>query len=277
MLNSISATTTLNNGVKMPWFGLGTWAARGGEAKAACLTAIEAGYRLIDTASVYENEVEVGEAVRESKIPREQIFITTKVWNDSQRTGPDACRTAFESSLNRLKMDYIDLYLVHWPVAGKYKETWRVLEKIYSEKRVRAIGVSNFMVQHLDDLLKDVRVVPAANQVEFHPRLRQQALLDACAKHKIQHEAWGPLMQGKVSSISELREIGAAHGKSPEQIALRWGLQKGSVMIPKSTKKERILSNAAIFDFELSPTEIARIDGLDRNQRVGADPFNFAF
>ena len=277
MLNHISATTTLNNGIAMPWLGLGTWQARGGEVKAACKWALEAGYRSIDTAYIYSNEAEVGEAVRESGVKRSDVFITTKLWNDYLRKGPDECLKAFDVSLKQLGMDYVDLYLIHWPVAGKYKDAWRVLEKIYAEKRARAIGVSNFMVHHLEDLLTSAKVVPAVNQVEFHPRLRQQQLLDLCAKHKIQHEAWGPLMQGKIGELKELHEIGAAHKKSIEQVALRWGMQKGSVMIPKSVKKERLLSNAAVFDFELSAAEVARIDALDRNQRVGADPNNFAF
>lgn len=277
MLNSIAATTTLNNGVKIPWLGLGTWQARSGDVKAACKWAVDAGYRHIDTAHIYANETEIGEAVRELSIPREQLFITSKVWNDYLRQGPDACLKAFETTLKNLNMDYVDLYLIHWPVPGKYKDAWKVLERIYADKRARAIGVSNFMPAHLEDLLKDAKVVPAVNQVEFHPRLRQQPLLDLCAKHKIQHEAWSPIMQGKVSEIKEICEIGAAHKKSAEQIALRWAMQKGSVVIPKSTKKERVISNAAIFDFELSASEMARIDGLDQNKRVGADPNNFGF
>ena len=277
MLNTIAATTTLNNGVKIPWLGLGTWQARSGDVKTACKWAVDAGYRHIDTAHIYDNEVEIGDAVRELSVPREQLFVTSKVWNDYLRKGPDACLKAFETTLKNLKMEYVDLYLIHWPVPGKYKDAWKVLERIYAEKRARAIGVSNFMLPHLEDLLKDAKVVPAVNQVEFHPRLVQQPLLDFCVKHKIQHEAWSPLMQGKISEIAELREIGVTRKKSAEQIALRWVLQKGSVVIPKSTKKERIISNAAIFDFELSASEMARIDALDQGKRVGADPNNFGF
>jgi len=272
-----TTTTTLNNGVKMPWFGLGTWQARGGEVKAACKWALTAGYRHIDTAFIYGNEIEIGEAVRESGIPRDQIFITSKLWNDFLRKGPDACMKAFDDTLQRLKMEYVDLYLIHWPVPGKFKDAWRTLERIYEEKRAHAIGVSNFMVHHLDDLLKEAKVIPAVNQVEFHPRLSQQPLLDYCVKHTIQHEAWGPLMQGQISQVVELIEIGATHRKSIEQVALRWGLQKGSIMIPKSTKKERILANASLFDFELSPIEMARIGALDQGKRVGPNPDDFSF
>jgi diketogulonate reductase-like aldo/keto reductase len=273
----IAATTTLNNGVKMPWLGLGTWQASGNEVLQATRWALEAGYRHIDTAMIYGNEVEVGRAVRESGIPRAEIFVTTKVWNSDQRQGYDRVLKAFDESLKKLAFDTIDLYLVHWPVVGKYKEAWRALERIYADGRARAIGVSNFMLPHLEDLLKDAKVVPAVNQVEFHPRLRQQELLDFCAKNRIQHEAWSPLMLGKVREIPELCEIARAHGKTPEQTALRWGMQKGSVMIPKSVKKERIVANGALFDFELSAAEMARIDGLDQRHRTGGDPFNCTF
>jgi diketogulonate reductase-like aldo/keto reductase len=277
VLNHIAATTNLNNGVKMPWLGLGTWQASGNEVLQATRWALEAGYRHIDTAMIYGNEVEVGRAVRESGIPRAEIFVTTKVWNSDQRQGYDRVLKAFDESLKKLAFDTIDLYLVHWPVVGKYKEAWRALERIYADGRVRAIGVSNFMLPHLEDLLKDAKVVPAVNQVEFHPRLRQQELLDFCAKHRIQHEAWSPLMLGKVREIPELCEIARARGKTPEQTALRWGMQKGSVMIPKSVKKERIVANGALFDFELSAAEMARIDGLDQRHRTGGDPFNCTF
>jgi diketogulonate reductase-like aldo/keto reductase len=277
MLDHIASTTTLNNGVKMPWLGLGTWQARGEDVYQATKFALEFGYRHIDTALLYDNEVEVGRGVRDSGVPRKDIFITSKIWNDHVRKGADAVLAGFEESLKRLGVEQLDLYLVHWPVPGKYKEAYRVLERLYKEGRTRAIGVSNFMVHQLNDLLPDVSVVPAVNQVEFHPRLRQQPLLDLCAKHKIQHEAWSPLMQGKVADIKELQQIGAAHKKSPEQVALRWGMQKGSVMIPKSVKKERIISNAAIFDFVLSADEMKRIDALDTNGRTGGDPHNFNF
>lgn len=277
MLNHIAATTTLNNGVKMPWLGLGTWQASGDEVLTATRIALEAGYRHIDTAMIYENEAEVGRAVRESGIPRSEIFVTTKVWNSDQRQGFDRVLKAFDESLKKLGFEQVDLYLVHWPVVGTYVEAWRALERIYADGRARAIGVSNFMLPHLEELLKTATVVPAVNQVEFHPRLRQQELLDFCAKHRIQHEAWSPLMLGKVREIAELGEIARAHGKTPEQVALRWGMQKGSVMIPKSVKKERIVSNAALFDFELTAAEMARIDALDQRHRTGGDPFNITF
>lgn len=277
VLNNISATVTLNNGVKMPWLGLGTWQSPEGQVQDAVRQAIEAGYRHIDTAAVYQNEAGVGEGVRSSGVKREDLFIVTKVWNEDQRQGVDAVAKAFETSLKKLKMDYVDLYLVHWPVKGRYKDTWKVLERIHATGRAKAIGVSNFLVHHLEDLLMDAKVIPAVNQVEFHPFLRQQELLDFCAKHKIQHEAWSPLMQGKAGTVAELKAIGAKYNKTPEQVALRWELQKGSVVIPKSTKKERILANAAIFDFNLTPDEVKQIDGLDKNKRFGSSPDTFTF
>jgi diketogulonate reductase-like aldo/keto reductase len=277
MLDNVSAAVTLHNGVKMPWLGLGTWQSPDGDAEKAIQWALQAGYRHIDTASVYGNEVGVGAGVRASGLRREELFITTKVWNEDQRKGTDAVMRAFEDSLKRLKMDYVDLYLVHWPVKGRYKDTWRVMEKIYASGRAKAIGVSNFLVHHLQDLLADAKVVPMVNQVEFHPLLRQQELLDFCVAHKIQHEAWSPLMQGKAGNVAELKAIGGKYGKSPEQITLRWEMQKGSIVIPKSIKRERIIANAAIFDFALTDQEMRQIDALDRNQRFGSHPETFTF
>jgi methylglyoxal/glyoxal reductase len=277
LLNDISATVTLNNGVKLPVLGLGTWQSTGPVVEQAIKWGVAAGYRHIDTAAAYNNEEDIGRAMRNCGVPRSEIFLTTKVWNEEQRKGPDAVARAFDASLQRLGLDYVDLCLIHWPVKDRYKDTWAVLEQVYASKRARAIGISNFLIPHMDDLLKDAKVVPTVNQLEFHPLLRQQELLDFCVAHKIQHEAWSPLMQGKAGEIPELKQIGARYGKTPEQVTLRWELQKGSVVIPKSANQARIKANAAIFDFELSADEVSRIDALDRGQRFGAHPNTFTF
>jgi len=275
-IQSLSDAAILYNGVKMPWLGLGVWRAQeGGEVENAVKTAIRIGYRSIDTAAMYGNEAGVGRAVRESGVPREELFITTKVWNTDQ--GYDSTLAAFEASLQRLGMDYVDLYLIHWPVAGKYKETWKALEKIYRDGRARAIGVSNFQVHHLEDLMADAEIKPMVNQVEFHPYLTQVELREYCSQHGIQVEAWRPLMKGEVANVPEIRELAVKYGKTPAQIVLRWNLQHGVVTIPKSVSESRIRENADLFDFELSREDMAKLDGLNRNQRFGPDPDNFDF
>jgi diketogulonate reductase-like aldo/keto reductase len=201
--------------------------------------------------------------------------VTSKVWNSDQ--GFDSTLRAFEISMKLLGFEYLDLYLVHWPVKGKYIETWRALEQLYAEGKVRAIGVSNFLRYHLEDLLKHCTIVPMVNQMEFHPHLVQQKLIDFCCAHKIQYEAWSPLMQGKIFNIKELQDLGSKYGKDIAQIVLRWDLQKGVVTIPKSVHHERIVANAQIFDFEISAEDMLAIDRLDKHQRVGADPENFNF
>lgn len=276
MIKSIQDRTTLSNGVRMPWFGLGVFQTEEGpEVEQAVQWALELGYRSVDTASAYGNEAGVGRALKRSSVPREEIFLTTKVWNQDQ--GFDSTLKAFEQSLLRLDQDFVDLYLVHWPVKGQYKDTWRALEHLYQEQRVRAIGVSNFLVHHLKDLLSDCEIVPMVNQVEFHPRLIQPTLLDFCQSEGIQLEAWSPIMKGRVLNIQELVSIGEKYGKSAVQVALRWDLQHQVVTIPKSAQQQRIASNADIFDFELSEEDMARIDQLDRGDRVGPDPDNFDF
>jgi len=274
-INPISDRVRLNNGVEMPWFGLGVYQSKEGrEVEDAVAAAIGAGYRLIDTAALYGNEEGVGRAVKASGLAREEIFVTTKVWNSDQ--GYDSTLRAFETSRKRLGLDVVDLYLVHWPVKGKYKETYRALETLYKEGRVRAIGVSNFQPHHLDDLLQSCEVTPAVNQVELHPLLPQKELLGYCEEKGIRLQAWSPLMQGNLD-VALLNELGEKYGKTPAQIVLRWDLQCGVATIPKSVKPERIRANAAIFDFELSGEDLARIDGLGRNHRFGADPDNFNF
>jgi diketogulonate reductase-like aldo/keto reductase len=275
-VTDLKGTVALRNGVHMPYFGLGVFQVNDGEeVKQAVKHSLVVGYRHIDTAALYGNEKGVGQAIAESGIPRKEIFVTTKVWNSDQ--GYDSTLKAFDKSMKLLGFDYLDLYLVHWPVKGKYIETWRALERLYKERRVRAIGVSNFLQHHIETLLPHCTEVPMVNQMEFHPYLLQQKLIDFCHERNIRYEAWSPLMQGKIFSIQELRSMAVRYKKDVAQLVLRWNLQKGVVTIPKSVHKERIISNTNIFDFEISPEDMKRIDQLDRHERVGADPDNFDF
>ncbi len=276
MINKITDAATLHNGVKMPWLGLGVLYVDEGEAvENAVRWALEAGYRHIDTAAIYGNEVGVGRSIKQSGIPREEIFVTSKVWNRDQ--GYDQTLAAFDLSLQRLDMQYVDLYLIHWPVEGTFKETWRALETIYQSGRARAIGVSNFLAHHLADLLDSAQIVPMVDQVEFHPYLQQPDLQAFCKDHQIQLEAWRPIMKGRVNQVPELVELGRKYGKTPVQITVRWMIQRGVVAIPKSEHQERIQSNADIFDFELDSSDLNVIDGLDRHERLGTDPDDFHF
>ena len=260
----------------MPWLGLGVFKMDDGqEVQQAVGCALDIGYRSIDTASIYGNERGVGKAIRASGIPREDIFLTTKVWNEDQRR--KRTLAAFEESLERLGTEYVDLYLIHWPVAGCYVETWRAMEKIYQSGRAKAIGVSNFLVHHLDDLLGNCQVVPSVNQVEFHPLLVQPALLGFCQTHKIQVEAWSPLMRGQIVTEQAVQEMAANHRRTPAQIILHWDLQHEVVTIPKSTHPARIAENMQVFDFELSETDMKALDALDEGTRIGPDPDNFDF
>lgn len=274
MAQHISDCTTLNNGVRMPWLGLGVYKAEDGEeVERAVKEAIKIGYRSIDTAAFYDNERGVGNAVRDSGTPREALFITTKVWNDDH--GYDETLYAFEDSLKKLDFTYVDLYLIHWPVTGKYKETWKALERIYDEKLARAIGVSNFQVHHLQDLMVGANVKPAVNQVEFHPRLTQNELRQFCKSEQIQLEAWSPLTRGRIFNHPTIQELAEKYQKTPAQLLLRWDLQHKVVTIPKSVRPHRIQENADIFDFELTPDDIKRIDDLNANERYGPDPDTF--
>ncbi|WP_019414196.1 aldo/keto reductase [Paenisporosarcina sp. TG20] len=280
MTSNLQATTTLHNGIEMPWFGLGVFKVEEGPSVIdAVKTAIKHGYRSIDTAAIYKNEVGVGQGIREgileAGISREDLFITSKVWNSE--FGYETTLAAYEESLKKLDLDYLDLYLIHWPVKGKYKDTWRALETIYKEERVKAIGVSNFHIHHLNDLLEDAEVVPMVNQVEYHPSLTQKELQAFCQQHNIQLEAWSPLMQGKLLDHPILKEIGEIYNKSVAQVILRWDLQNGVITIPKSINENRIVENASIFDFELTSEDMERIDGLNKNERTGSDPDNFNF
>ncbi|MCM3594984.1 aldo/keto reductase [Metabacillus idriensis] len=279
-MNNLQSTTTLHNGVEMPWFGLGVFKVEEGpELVSAVKAAIKNGYRSIDTAAIYGNEEGVGQGIREgiaeAGIRREDLFVTTKVWNAD--LGYDQTIKAYETSLAKLGLDYLDLYLIHWPVESKYKEAWRALETLYKNGKIKAIGVSNFQIHHLESLMEDAEIKPMINQVEFHPRLTQKNLLSFCKEHGIQLEAWSPLMQGQLLDHPQLMDIANKYKKSIAQIILRWDLQNGVITIPKSTKEERIIQNAAIFDFELTEGDMALIDGLNRNERVGPDPDNFDF
>ncbi|PEZ24665.1 aldo/keto reductase [Bacillus cereus] len=279
-MKHLQSTTTLHNGVEMPWFGLGVFKVEDGpELVEAVKSAIKAGYRSIDTAAIYGNEKAVGEGIRagikEAGISREDLFITSKVWNSDQ--GYETTLAAYEESLKKLELDYLDLYLVHWPVEGKYKDTWRALETLYKEERVRAIGVSNFQIHHLQDVLADAEMKPMINQVEYHPRLTQKELQAFCKEQGIQMEAWSPLMQGQLLDNETLQEIAHKYGKTTAQIILRWDLQNEVVTIPKSTKEHRIIANADVFNFELTKEDMEKIDALNQNHRVGPDPDNFDF
>ncbi|NYE08429.1 diketogulonate reductase-like aldo/keto reductase [Bacillus niacini] len=276
MLNSIQSTTTLHNGVKMPWLGLGVFKVEdGAEVVNSVKTALEVGYRSIDTAAIYGNEEGVGKAIAESTVPREELFITTKVWNSNH--GYEAALAAFDVSLEKLGLDYLDLYLIHWPLPsqGKFVETWKALEKLYKDGRVRAIGVSNFKVHHLEEIIASCEIIPMVNQVEYHPRFNQRELHDFCKRHGIQLEAWSPLMQGGLLEEPALVEMAKKYNKSTAQIIIRWDLQTGVVTIPKSVKPHRIAENADVFDFELSQEDMDKINALNQDQRMFADPDDF--
>ena len=261
----------LYNGVEMPWLGLGVHrAGSGSEVIAAIQCALQAGYRSIDTATYYQNEHSVGNAILESGISREEIFLTTKVWNSHQ--GYHSTIKVFEESLDKLQTNYLDLYLIHWPQAGTTFETWKAMEELYEKGLIRAIGVCNFLIPHLKRLMENSRIKPMVNQFEFHPELVQPELLQFCKENQIQPEAWRPIMKGRVNELPLLQQLSEKYQKSPVQIVLRWDIQKGVVTIPKSVTPERIVHNADIFDFEISAEDVARIDALNRNARMGEDP-----
>ncbi|MTT31875.1 aldo/keto reductase [Terrilactibacillus sp. BCM23-1] len=279
-LTSLQDRVTLNNNVNMPWIGLGVFRVEDGLAVSdAVKTAIKAGYRSIDTAAIYENEEGVGkglkEALAQTGLSRKDLFITSKIWNADQ--GYDSTIKAFQASLDKLGLNYLDLYLIHWPVEGKYKDTWKALEYLYKEGKIRAIGVSNFQIHHLEDLLKDAEVTPVINQVERHPRLTQKPLQDFCEKHAIRLEAWAPLMVGGLLDNEIILNIAKKHEKTPAQVILRWHIQEGVVIIPKSTKEHRIIENGNLFDFELTADEVAEISSLNQDHRTGPDPDKFDF
>lgn len=262
----------LNNGVEIPSVGFGVFKVKDGdEVYEAVLEALKTGYRLIDTAAIYGNEEGVGKALKDSGIPREEIFLTTKLWNTDQ--GYNNAFTAFETSLIKLDTDYVDLYLVHWPGKDKYVESYKALEKLYKDKRVRAIGVCNFHIHHLEKLLAETEVVPVMNQIELHPLMNQKEIRDYCKEKGIQVEAWGPLMQGKADLDAPVFvELGEKYGKSPAQVILRWHFQNDVLAIPKSVTPSRIRENIDIFDFVLSDEDMEKINAHNQDKRLSSNP-----
>lgn len=273
----LSQRFDLNNGVAMPWLGLGVFQMENdAQTESIVEYAIEQGYRLIDTAALYGNERGVGRAVRNATVPREELFVTTKVWNTEMRD--NRVEEAFEASLECLGLEYVDLYLLHWPIEGKIVQSWKALEKFYKQGRIKAIGVSNFLLRHLDELMADAEVLPAVNQIEYHPYLQSDLLKPFCEEKGIRLEAWSPFMHGgRILRDPVLERIGERYGKTVAQVIVRWILQTGVATIPKSSREQRIVENSDVFDFELSEEDMAEIAKLDSNQRWGPDPENFDF
>ena len=261
----------LNNGIDLPVVGLGVYqAARGEETRSAVREALALGYRHVDTAAAYRNERDVGAGLRDSGVPRDEVFVTTKLWNDHQ--GYDSALAAFDDSMGRLGLEVLDLYLLHWPVPGKRLDSWRALERLAGEGRVRSIGVSNFMPHHLDELLAHANVVPAVNQIEVSPFLQQRNVREACARHGIVVEAYSPLTKGQRIGDPVVADISRRVGRTPAQVLLRWGLQHDMVILPKSVHPPRIAENAALFDFALSEDAMAELDALEEGFVTGWDP-----
>ncbi|MET9094728.1 aldo/keto reductase [Streptomyces cyaneofuscatus] len=267
---------TLNNGLEMPQLGFGVWQVPDDEAAKAVAKAIESGYRSIDTAAIYKNEKGTGRAIAASGVPRDELFVTTKLWNSEQ--GYDSTLRAFDASLDQLGLDYVDLYLIHWPVPAKdaYTDTYRAFEKIYADGRAKAIGVSNFHPEHLKRLLAETSVVPVLNQIELHPQLQQAEARAFHAEHSIATEAWSPLGQGKgLLEVPTVVAIAQKHGRTPAQAVLRWHLQTGNIVIPKSVTPSRIEENLDVFGFELDADDLAAFAALDEGKRLGPDPAEF--
>ncbi|MDX3059757.1 aldo/keto reductase [Streptomyces sp. NE06-03E] len=266
-------TITLNNGLEMPQLGFGVWQVPDDEATAAVTTALEAGYRSIDTAAIYGNETGTGKALATTDVPREELFVTTKLWNSEQ--GHDSTLRAFDTSLDKLGLEYVDLYLIHWPVPAKdaYVDTYKAFERILADGRAKSIGVSNFLPEHLERLLGETSVVPAVNQIELHPQLQQAEARAFHAEHGIVTEAWSPLGSGKgLLEVPTVVAVARKHGRSPAQVVLRWHLQTGHVVIPKSVTPSRIAENIDVFGFELDADDLAAFAALDEGKRIGSNP-----
>jgi diketogulonate reductase-like aldo/keto reductase len=266
----------LNNNIEIPILGFGTYRLTGNTVvEKAILTALEVGYRHIDTASVYENEIDIGFALQKSKIKREELFLTTKVWNSDQ--GYHNTLKAFDRSLNKLSTDYLDLYLIHWAVKGKYTETWGAMEELYNKGLIKSIGVSNFHINHLNDLFSIFTIKPAVNQIELHPYLSQNEIRSFCNHNNIQVESWSPIAKGRILNDNVIVKLSEKYKKTPAQIVIRWHIENKLIVIPKSATKERIKENFNVFDFSLSDEDLKLIDLLNSNTRIGPDPDNFDF
>ncbi len=270
---NIQSTVKLNNDVRMPILGLGVYQSPPGRVtRNAVNFALRVGYRHVDTARIYGDEADVGEADRESGVPRGDLFVTTKLWNSDQ--GYDSTLRACEASLKRLGLDYLDLYLVHFPVPDLRKETWRAMETLLEKGRCRAIGVSNFTLRHLEELIEESHVIPSVNQVEFHPFLYQKELLKYCQRKGIQVEAYSPLARGERLKHPRIISLATRYSKTPAQLMIRWGIQHGLVVIPKSTREERIRENSHVFDFDISDDDMRSLDSLNEDLRLNWDPTN---
>jgi len=271
-MDSETTTTLLNDGVTIPRIGLGVLRVPADDAQLSVRTALESGYRSVDTAAVYGNEDGVGRGIRESGVARDDVFLTTKVWNTNH--GYQETLDAFQKSIERLNVDYVNLYLIHWPMAhlGKFPDTWRALQEIKRQGLARSIGVSNFLVKHLEQLATESDAMPSVNQIELHPHMQQNELRAYHAEHGITTEAWSPLGQGQLLEDATLAQIAQEHGKSVAQIILRWHMQLGNVAIPKSSNPERIRQNIDVFDFELSADEMTIIANLNQDRRIGSHP-----
>ena len=263
---------TLNNGIEIPQLSYGVFRIPNAETQQAVTRALEIGYRHIDTAAIYGNEEGVGRAIAGSGVPREELFVTTKLWNEKQ--GYESTFEAFETSLQKLGLDHVDLYLIHWPIPARdrFVDSWKAFEKLLADGKTRAIGVSNFRVEDLERLISETDAVPAINQIELHPQFPQQELRAFHVKHNIATEAWGPLGQGSLIDNATIGELASKHGKSPAQIILRWHIQIGNVVIPKSVTPERIAENLDVFDFSLDDDDLSAIAGVDTGVRIGGDP-----
>lgn len=272
MVSTTQPHTRLSNGIQMPLLGLGVYDMYGAEAESAVIHALHMGYRLIDTAAVYNNETEIGNAVKQGGVARNEIFITTKVGNTDH--GYDITLKAFETSLAKLQMDYVDLYLVHWPVKGLRKDTWLALEKLAAEKRVRAIGVANYLVPFLQELEGYATVLPVLDQVEFTPWLYNKELLQYCQQRNIQLQSYSPITRGKKFDDPRLLQLCEKYGKSPAQVILRWNIEHGISTIPKSSSKQRLQENFAVFGFSLSAEDVAFMDGFNEGFRICENPMD---
>jgi len=277
MASSLSPLVTLNDGNSIPTVGFGVFKIPPADTEQAVSTALQAGYRHIDTAAVYGNERETGRAIAESGVPRDELYVVTKLWNADQ--GYDSTLAAFDASMTRLSLDYLDLYLVHWPVPtlNKFVDTFKAFTYLREQGRIRSIGVSNFEPEHLDALVNATGVVPAVNQVELHPRLPQTELREVHARLGIVTEAWGPLGQGSLLTDPTVTAVAERSGRTPAQVLIRWHIQLGNIVIPKSVNPQRIASNFDVFDFELSNNDMASISSLDDGNRLGPNPRTFDF